>query len=271
VSAPSDDLAVEARRWLADAEAFRVAEANGYETVVISAGFEEVSIRTVDRFVDGPRPTELELVALGLTAFKPLIELVAPGWAAEQHRERVRDVFRLLDATAAGPEERPRFVLAHVPSPHAPFVFGASGEPTGSIGYSWLYLEHAPREVGGPDDYDRAYVEQARYIGDLTLASIDRILTRIDRPAAIVVFSDHGSASTWRAADPAGPGIDERSANLIAVLTPGHDRLLPDDISLVNVLGPLFNAYLLTDYATQPDQVFAWRDGRQSELVAVQP
>jgi hypothetical protein len=85
------------------------------------------------------------------------------------------------------------------------------------------------------------------------------------------VFSDHGSAMSWRAADPSGPGLNERSANLIAVRARGHQGLLPDDTSLVNVLGPLLHAYLGTDVEARSDDVFAWRDGRQWDLVGVQP
>jgi len=68
------------------------------------------------------------------------------------------------------------------------------------------------------------------------------------KPSAVVVLlSDHGPEELldWNA--PSEPGLGDRFANLFWARTPGFASLFPDDITLVNVLPMLFNAYLGTD------------------------
>jgi hypothetical protein len=84
----------------------------------------------------------------------------------------------------------------------------------------------------------------------------------------IVLLSDHGSGSGLDWFDLAHSDLDERSANLVAAYTPGHDAVFPDDITLVNVFGKLLGAYFGIEVAGQPDTLYAWND-ELTGLVAV--
>ena len=90
-------------------------------------------------------------------------------------------------------------------------------------------------------------------INDLVLAAVDGIIANAAEPPIIVLFADHGSASQvdWNATTPdeAEPAqLLERTATLLATLTPGREDVLPDDTSPVNLFRYLFDAYWGTDH-----------------------
>ena len=71
-------------------------------------------------------------------------------------------------------------------------------------------------------------------------------------------MSDHGPDARldwWR---PADEGMRERLANFVALRTPGQAGLLPDDVTLINVLPRLFNAYLGTNLALLDGSNVLW-------------
>ena len=72
----------------------------------------------------------------------------------------------------------------------------------------------------------------------------------------MLLLSDHGPEELldWRAPDE--PGLGDRFANLFWARTPGHPDLFPDDVTLVNVLPILFNAYLGTDLPLHPNDLW---------------
>ena len=72
----------------------------------------------------------------------------------------------------------------------------------------------------------------------------------------MIVLSDHGPEELldWNA--PAEPGLGDRFANLFWARTPGQPGLFPDDVTLVNVLPILFNAYLGTQLPLRPNALW---------------
>ncbi len=110
---------------------------------------------------------------------------------------------------------------------------------------------HAQRE---------AYLESLDYADQVVATSVERIVDAPDTRPVVIVMSDHGA----RFRDPGADGARAwRNAFgvLFAAHAPGFDNLFPDDLSLVNVLPTLFNAYLGTDLPLSPDVSF-WEDGR---------
>ncbi|HSG86020.1 MAG TPA: hypothetical protein VLA23_06745, partial [Candidatus Limnocylindrales bacterium] len=119
-----------------------------------------------------------------------------------------------------------------------------------------IHLEAAP--IGADRaSYGEAYLGQSRHLEQLTVAAIDRILAA-DPGAVIVLFSDHGSGAGYTPTHPADTDLDERTANLVAVRTPGLLRPLPDDVTLINVLPPILNAYLGTDFKLSAPDIYTW-------------
>jgi hypothetical protein len=106
--------------------------------------------------------------------------------------------------------------------------------------------------------------DQTRCV-DRLLAPVLAEIVDADPRAIIILMSDHGPDERLDWSNPSEPGVSDRLACFLAVRTPGKDRLLPDDVSLVNVLPTLFNAYFGTALPIRPDDVFMVRsilDGR---------
>jgi len=232
----------------------------GYDVIAVASGFEEVALRGADRFVDTGQINELELRTVGSTLVARVIQAVDPEWFADQHRSRVVSVIDATAEIAGEAHDRPRFVLAHVPSPHAPIVFRSDGsaEPMPDVpNFFDDTLEHRaiPRSEALHQD-----AAQVQHIDDLVLPVVDRILSA-QRHAVVLVISDHGSAAGLTWSDLANSDLDERTANLFAAYTPGRPNLFPADISLVNVFGDLFHAYFGDDFTPQPNTAYRWQNG----------
>lgn len=230
----------------------------GYETIAIASGFEEVALRGADRFIDTGQLNELEVRTIGNTAVAPAIQLVAPDWFADQHRARIASVFEAATLVPHEVHERPRFVIVHVPSPHAPIVFGADGTAVPMTDLANFYDDTFTHRAGPRDAELAKYAAQVSHIDDLALPLVDEILDAASTPPVVLVVSDHGSGAGLAWKDLAGSDLDERTAILFAAYTPGRSGVFPSDISLVNVFGLLFQAYFGRDYEPQPDTAYGW-------------
>jgi hypothetical protein len=74
--------------------------------------------------------------------------------------------------------------------------------------------------------------------------------------ATIVLMSDHGSGSEFRA-DTLDTDIEERFSTLFAARTPGEPSPFSVDQTPVNVFTALFNARFGLDLPRQPDSSYA--------------
>ena len=127
----------------------------------------------------------------------------------------------------------PKFVFAHIMSPHHPFVFGANGERVGLAGfYNW----------GDRQFYLGQYIFITKQMEEL----VDVLLEESASPPVIIIQSDHGVR-------PIHPGIeiggDEWQKIFNAYYLPGDgEKLLYDSISPVNSFRIVFNHYFGTNY-----------------------
>ncbi|MFL5681302.1 MAG: hypothetical protein ACJ77B_11955 [Chloroflexota bacterium] len=260
-----------ARRLLNDNEVFRELHAQGYETVALSPGFEEVALRDADRFIDTGQLNEVEVLTFRQTLLGELVSSVAPNAFADSQRARIDATFAAAASVAAEPHDRPRFVFIHVPSPHAPVVFDAAGGPVAARDLRTFYEESGPVRGLTRAQFGAAYSGQIEYLNRKAVGLVDAILGANRTPPVILVMSDHGSASALDFADPEHGDLDERSSNLFAAFTPGHDGMYGDDITLVNVFGRLLDAYFGTSHPAQPDTLYRWTGSSVFNLVAVPP
>jgi len=137
------------------------------------------------------------------------------------HRERVLYALNKLPETTAIPS--PKFVFAHIVSPHFPYVIGPDGE---------MLDKDINGEVG--------YVGQVTYINKRIIPILGQIIAGSDNPPVIIIQADHGSVIS----DPA-----HRMQILNAYYLPGGgDQLLYDSISPVNSFRLVFNHYLGASY-----------------------
>jgi hypothetical protein len=232
-------------------------ERSGYDTHAISSGFASADIDSVDHLVRLGMPSDMEIALIRSTTLGPLIEGIAPDALASAQRARIRGSFDAITALEFATDQ-PRFVFAHVPAPHGPWVFRADGQPQ-PANLRAFYTD-SPTPVGvSREEAIRQSFEQATYVGKLVVETID-ILDRRAGDPVIVVMSDHGPGVDLDLSDPL-KGVAERSSNLLAVRTPGREEVVPDGTTPVNLFVLLLNEYLGTSYPKQPDTTFAWRPG----------
>ena len=244
------------RLTVTDNAVFDAGRESGYTPVAVGAGFEEVSARRADVYVDGGQLNEFEISLLVSTWAGDLVAALAPDFASAQQRDRISynlDVLAAIAETAATEDRGPILVFDHIPAPHQPVVFGEDGAAV-EAPLRDGYFADSPQERGeDPREFRDRYRSQLPYLNERILAAIDAILAVSSEPPVIVLFADHGSASEvdWNATTPeeADPArLLERTGILFAALTPGHEDVFPDDVSPADLFRLLFDAYAGTDY-----------------------
>ncbi len=143
-----------------------------------------------------------------------------PWW----HPVRTVETFEFL-GTVAREYHGPKFVLAHVVKPHAPFNLDQHGN-----------VVLSPLE-GFSDDHDpgvpSAYVGQLVYLNSLLLDTIDAIIEGSAQPPIIVIASDHGEA----------PDLEKYNILMALRLPDGGAGVVYDDVTLVNVFRLVLDRY----------------------------
>jgi hypothetical protein len=218
---------------------FDFLHARDYEVDGIASGFAQLSLREADRFITSGQINEFEVAILRRTVLGDALDVVAPDFVSSQQRERIEAAFQTLPELAAERPGHPRFVFAHLPSPHPPWVFNADGSPRTSPDVNTIY-EDQPATTGLTEaELAAGYSGSVQYLWQPVLDAIDGIDRASATPPVIVVFGDH---SSWVGAMPGDPRL--RFLPLLAARVPGVDRPLPDDESLVNVFPDLLDPLL---------------------------
>lgn len=150
--------------------------------------------------------------------------------------------------------EGPKFVFAHIISPHPPFLFGANGEPVPEAilnldGYVWEQKED--------------YINQLIFVNKKVKTLVDAILSGSDVPPIIILQADHGPASTFGSitspawSNPTEDMLRERLRIFNAYYLPaGGESVLYDSVSPVNTFRLVFNFYFGADYELLDDQSY---------------
>ena len=237
-----------ARTTINQNPAFPLLRRAGYEVIVVSGGYEHLGLRSADRYLDTGQLNEFENALLDHVGAAGLVDALLPDVRAGSLRGRTLDELALADRLAGEAGQVPRFVLVHVPVPHSPYVFGADCLPSTLVVDTPEGIGHG----GNPTTF-AAVAAQTACVDQLLVRSIGDLVEH-DPDAVVIVFSDHGPDEHLDWSAPDATGLNERSATLFAARTPGREGVFPDDISLVNVLPDLFNAYLGTGLSRQPNQ-----------------
>lgn len=238
---PSEGYALQNRRLTAaisDAPVPRLLDGAGYETVSIGSPYGEATLTSVDRVVSTGALTLFEEQLVRYSAVGRWLIGLDPELVAGQHRLAVLEGVRRLGQVAEE-GDGPRFVLAHLFSPHPPFVFARDGShrPLAAC-YPWtcgMTTPEAGRLGMDLEEYGAGLVGQVEYLNGLLLDAVDRIVAA-DPDAVIVLFSDHGARFSE------GPS-DEHFRIFLAARTPGHEGLLGRPRTLVNLFPTLLGAY----------------------------
>jgi hypothetical protein len=150
----------------------------------------------------------------------------------EQKADRTRLILEVL------PEipylSGPKFIHAHIISPHPPYLFN----PDGSL-------------VPDPEEIDPivGYKNQLAFIEPRIIDVVSQILRRSKDPPIIIIEGDHGFGKKYV------------TSNLLALYLPdGSATGLDDHMTLVNVFPHIFNTYFGTDIEYLPDISYTHTD-----------
>jgi hypothetical protein len=226
----------------------------GYEVYCFESGYVGTQLEADVIVSAGPALNEPELNLLNTTVLPHLAGALqavrAPGGATtsaaldsfEAHRGRV---LHTLDAVAKLPvTKHPKFVFAHVLSPHPPFVFDAGGKPVKQgLPLSFGDGSHFYKNGLSRGDYRRLYRDQVAHVNRQVSAAVTKILATAQTPPVIVVQADHGPGSGLDWESEAKSDLGERFGILNAYYAPAATAALSREISPVNTFRVLFNAY----------------------------
>lgn len=235
----------------------------GYEHVVLGTWWSPTATAaTADRVLRVDTSSEFVAVWRTQTLLPALLadeEDEDDGDLSLRERNRRYSSYQLdeLDRLARQRSRQPRFIQAHVTIPHEPYVFDADG--------SMVTAEQA-RSRGRTANV----TNQVTYLNSRLTDLVDTLLS--GPPATwpvIVIQSDEGPHPAART----GPSYDWTSApdhvlaeklrTLSAILLPGSDVELPEDLTGVDTWRYVLDAAIGTDFgplADPPIQVFPDED-----------
>lgn len=216
----------------------------GYSDITFETGFAPTEMRDSDFYLDpGDKTLDRLGIMNGVTAFEgmllrstAIVILVdglqvmqrsnqlqpnLPYSSVEQHRVRVLNTLAELSRVPSLPG--PKFVFAHIVSPHFPYVFDAEGEPIES-----------PHRTDREEE--QRYIEQLRYLNTQVLGAIEDIIKSSATRPIIVIQADHGPA--WLKV----PEPDYVRILNAYFLPPEGVELLYETVSPVNTFRIVFNA-----------------------------
>ncbi len=172
-------------------------ESIGYSVVAFETGYYWTELEDADLYLAPKggllaRMTAFEGTLLRSTAAWALIDALPAmpfplprdlDRSADAHRERLLFVFDELAEMPLRPG--PKFVFAHIVSPHRPFVFDAQGNPIPDD-YQWT------KGSIGLERYRDGYLQQITHLNERMLAILERIVTDSDQPPVVLLQGDHG-------------------------------------------------------------------------------
>jgi hypothetical protein len=243
----------------------RQLEALGYSTVAFATGWVNTEIEDADYFIApemGPL-TEFRIRG-GLNAFETMLIHTSMGkivsdldrlplnrWLTtrlENPYNVQREIILMnLDKLCEVPSiAGPKFVFAHILSPHSPYLFDSDGSEVDPEGP--FTLSQTDLALTGTEGRVR-YRNQLIYINTRVEEVIDAILANSERPPIIILQSDHGPGEGFSREDPNQQSLETRSAILNAYLLPsGCDVNLYPTITPVNTFRIIFNCCFGSSY-----------------------
>ncbi|MDP3900356.1 MAG: sulfatase-like hydrolase/transferase [bacterium] len=198
---------------------------NPYADVNLQGGkFDELAILLVNT----------TLLRAGLL-YPPFHEYIFSDW-----RDRILYIFEQLSNMPKRETMGPKFVFAHILSPHPPFIFGPNGEEVRDA-----TLNFNPDDTMWGKEGRQRYLDQITFLNSKVNAMVEQILAASeDNQPIIVIQSDHGPWSTINEQRSTGRFYRERMRILNAYYLPNAQvNQLYESITPVNSFRVIFNNY----------------------------
>ena len=259
---------------LASGEVLQYLRRQGYQIYALATNFELTEIRVADHYISSEWRglNGLEALMIRNSFFALLYDvsllinfpLEYPGHQA--HRNHVHFILETLEQIPD--ESSPKFVFAHIISPHPPFIFGPNGEPVKQrLPYSVMDGDDYP---GTKEEYLSGYRNQVTYINRRIQDLVQHLIEGSESAPIIILQGDHGPKSSMEGEQISYDVFKETVAILNAYYFPDgeYDELYPS-ISPVNTFRIVLNHFFNEDYDHLPDLTYFTNDpcGETIELL----
>lgn len=241
-----------ANRMIQNNKVMKFLKSAGYKFIHFSSGKDATDRnRIADLDIECGWSNEFLTILIQTT----MLDFFRKYFLVPDYRERILGTFSKLGKMHK--IKGPKFIFAHIISPHPPHVFGPNGEKVirpelKMQGRVWVQRKH--------------YLDELTFINKKIEKLIDEILSKSDVSPIIILQADHGTASTFYYPDlktqarwehPTETNLKERMGILNAYHLPaGGNDLLYDSITPVNTFRLIFNYYFDTDYKLLDDYVY---------------
>lgn len=195
------------------------------------------------------------------------VVLFWPSISYEIHRYQLLDYFDTIESTVE--KEGPKFIFAHLVSPHPPFVFGKNGN---SVVHNIPYSNFDGSALGHPViKYQTQYIEQVQFINLKISQIIDSIFEHSLITPIIILQGDHGPGSMFDLLSfENNQCFYERFSILNAFYFPdGNYENLYDGISSVNTFRVILSQYYGISYDLLEDRAYYLEFPNHNEIYDV--
>jgi len=212
----------------------------GYTTVAFSTGYWDTELKDSDIFLSSDQAllTDFESLVLDMTPASKILSKIY-SYYYDSRRETI--TFTLNNLGKLPKTNKPKFVFAHIPAPHEPYVFDEYGN---EIEPSVPILIPGKADFRSFEEKNRRYCNFAQWLNSRLILVLDNILKDSTNQPIIILQADHGSNSYLMQGDSSYVGLIEKLAILNAYYFPDNNyESLYDSISPVNSFRVIFNHY----------------------------
>jgi hypothetical protein len=233
----------------------------GYKSIHFSSGWGATDYNNyADLNIHSGKINEFILVLMQTTMLRPFDRLIS----FDLRKTRLLTFSKLAKVHRI---EGPKFIFAHVLSPHSPYLFDENGEP----------VPKAELKIGGNLwTQKKHYLNQLIFINKKVEELVNELLLNSEIPPIIIIQSDHGPASTFpeglilNAKHATKKMLRERIGILNAYFLPsGGKDLLYESITPVNTFRLIFDFYFNTNCGLLDDQSYYSSDVNTYQFINV--
>jgi hypothetical protein len=236
----SDSIAIP-MQIIENNHAMQFLKAEGYQLIFMGSGY---GVSQANRHADIDIKCGLVDETMGRFIATSLLRAPADRFRLVEQDDRQRRLCMFDELSNMGTVAGPKFVFAHIPSPHWPFLFDAAGNSV-----SLENLTHDQLKAG--------YLEQLIYLNGRVDQIVDSILKNSSQEPIIIIQSDHGPAFEFGMENRSQPLYQERMRILNAYYLPEDaQKLLYPSITPVNSFRVLFNYLFATELPLLDDQSY---------------